>query len=552
MLIALSIIQLIYGPTISGQPASVKKAGRSIFTITTFKADGSLHRSGQGVFVGSKGEGMAMWHLFTGADRAVVVDAKGKKHDVEVMVGISELYDLCRFRVKDAAGMGLDLVEEDAPAKEVYMVGYDLKKAPVKKLMPMKSEKFMTTNNYYLFDDNDVSSNDLGKALLNERGRLLGIMQRHKNGGQAFSADARLTGTFKLSGLSLNDRTMRATGIRPALPDDEQQATLMLLLAAQQADSTRYEAYVHDFIAQFPTTTDGYQALASLYIKRGELDKADQTFEQEIKNATKKDVAYHDYAQAIYSTAAYGEDSVFTKWNLQRALELSREADKINPRPAYKHLQAKIIYSRRDYKKALEMFSELQNTDLGKNGEIYYEAALCKQMLNMPSEEVVGLLDKAATVQKGALAAPYILARGRYYDNIGAYRKAFADYLTYDTLVNNRGSHEFYYTKFLCEKKIRQYQLALNDIAHAIMLNQMEPTYYAEMANLQLQLKLTEDAIKTSNLGLSIAQEYSDLYIIKGIAQCENKDKAEGLSTLRKALELGDKRAEGLIKKYSK
>ena len=58
-----------------------------------------------------------------------------------------------------------------------------------------------------------------------------------------------------------------------------------------------------------------------------------------------------------------------------------------------------------------------------------------------------------------------------------------------------RGSHEFYYLKFKCESKIRQYKQALNDIAHAIVLNQKEPTYYAEMASLQLKVNQLEDAI---------------------------------------------------------
>jgi hypothetical protein len=42
------------------------------------------------------------------------------------------------------------------------------------------------------------------------------------------------------------------------------------------------------------------------------------------------------------------------------------------------------------------------------------------------------------------------------------------------------------------------------------------------------------------------------LYIIKGIALCESKKREDGIAALRKAQELNDSRAEGLIKKYSK
>lgn len=100
--------------------------------------------------------------------------------------------------------------------------------------------------------------------------------------------------------------------------------------------------------------------------------------------------------------------------------------------------------------------------------------------------------------------------------------------------------------------KIRQYQLALNDIAHAIVLNRAEPTYYAEMASLQLRVNKPEDAIKTCDIALAFTQEYADLYIIKGIALCETKQTAEGLQTLQKAQDLGDSRAVDLINKYKK
>jgi tetratricopeptide (TPR) repeat protein len=120
--------------------------------------------------------------------------------------------------------------------------------------------------------------------------------------------------------------------------------------------------------------------------------------------------------------------------------------------------------------------------------------------------------------------------------------------------MNYNASADFYYTKYKCEMKIRQYQPALNDIAHAIVLTRTEPVYYAEMASLQLRVNKLEDAVKTCDLALTIkgADQISDLFIIKGIALCELKKTTEGLEALKKAQELGDNRAEGLIKKYGK
>ena len=40
------------------QPAVVKNATKSVFSLTTFRADGSLLASSHGVFVGNEGEGL--------------------------------------------------------------------------------------------------------------------------------------------------------------------------------------------------------------------------------------------------------------------------------------------------------------------------------------------------------------------------------------------------------------------------------------------------------------------------------------------------------------
>ncbi len=534
------------------QPAPVKKAAASVFSLTTFDKRGDILGTTHGVFVGKDGEALAMWKPFLGADRAVAVDARGNQHEVDVMMGISELYDVCLFRVKGAVPASLELTAEGTPATTTYTVGYDLKKPAVKKLTPVRTEKFMEVNNYYVFRDEDVSGNDLGCPVVNEQGLLLGIMQRPADGGQAFSTDARIIRSFSVNGLSLNDRTFRATGIRTALPADQQQAALTLMLARQQGDSLRLERYVDDYIAAFPTATEGYTALAETRMGQGRLAEADEALQREVKRAAKKDEALYDYARLVYQATVFKVDTTYAAWNLPKALDLSEQAYKANPLPIYKHQQAQIVYAQGDYQRALAMFTDLQKTELGKNGEVYYEAAQCKTKLKAPQAEVLQLLDSAVAVQGGVISAPYVLARGRLYDVAGEYRKAYMDYLQYDTLMHLNASADFYYLRFQCGMKIRQYQMALNDIAHAIVLNRNEPTYYAEMASLQLRVNQLDDAVKTCDIAMRLAPDYADLYIIKGVAACEAGKLGDGLAALRKAQELGDERAEKLIEKYQK
>lgn len=559
IIIRLYLLFLMIGAMVPGtspaQTPAVRKAAQSVLSLTTFNKDGTIHSSSHAVLTGNTGEAVAMWHDFTGADRAIVIDAKGKQYDVDVMLGISENYDLCRFRLKgySNAGASLPLVAVDSQPTAMYIVGYDLKSPSINTVKPQRTEKFMTNLNYYVFNDNDVSGSQLGCPLVNSQGQLLAIIQRPETGGQAFAADTRLTNDFKLTGLSINDNTFRATGIRTALPSDKEQAVVMLMLAVNQ-DSAKYEAYIDDFIRLFPTATEGYNARANRLMAAGRLTDADNMLQDEVKHAAQKDVAYSNYAAMVYRATVYRVDTTFTKWSLDRAVGLVKEAEKINPQPNYRQLEGQIRYAQGKYKEALDIFMALQQTALRKNGEIFLEAAQCKTMLKAPKAEIMALLDSAVCVQRGVASAPYVLARGRAYDSDGEYHKAFRDYLVYDSLMSGRGSDDFYYIKYKCEVNIRQYQIALNDIAHAIVLNPREPVYYAEMASLQLRVNQPDKAVQTCNLALRLpdADSLSDLYIIKGVALCETGKKEEGLDCLRTANEKGDSRAQKLIDKYNK
>ena len=162
----------------------------------------------------------------------------------------------------------------------------------------------------------------------------------------------------------------------------------------------------------------------------------------------------------------------------------------------------------------------------------------------------LGIYSDAAQLTCGGCTASY----GFEEQDARTFASWGVDYLKYDSLMNFNATADFYYMKFKCEMKIRQYQPALNDIAHAIVLTRTEPLYYAEMASLQLRVNRLEDAVKTCDMALNIkgADKVSDFFVIKGIALCELKQKEAGLEALRKAQELADERAEGLIKKYSK
>ena len=61
------ITTLIYMLTLVVAFAQNQKAEKAVFTLTTFKADGTILASTNGVFVGSQGDAVSAWTPFIGA-----------------------------------------------------------------------------------------------------------------------------------------------------------------------------------------------------------------------------------------------------------------------------------------------------------------------------------------------------------------------------------------------------------------------------------------------------------------------------------------------------
>ena len=93
------IIGVLLTATASSQPSWTKKAAKSVFTLKTFSADGTLIGSTNGFFTGEDGEAVSSFSPFKGASSAVVIDAQGKELPVACMLGANETYDVAKFRV---------------------------------------------------------------------------------------------------------------------------------------------------------------------------------------------------------------------------------------------------------------------------------------------------------------------------------------------------------------------------------------------------------------------------------------------------------------------
>ena len=536
---------------VHGQSKQVKKAAASIFRLTTFKTDGTLLASTNGVFINDNGEAISAFYPFVGADSAVVIDTNGNALSVDVIIGANELYDVCKFKVN---GKTTPIKIASTPSmngEKVWMLGYSIKNQDAKQVPIQKTELFMDKYTYYIFSS-ETPENMEGCPFVNAKGELIGILQHANHSEGTHAVDAHFMKDMQINnGLSLADPVLRQTTIRTQLPAKEEDALVTLMMASEQ-NKKNYLKYIQDFKRSFPHAVDGYAAQARQYANKKEFAKAASEMETAIQNVHKKDAAHAEYAKIIFHQQLFQPDSTYLAWSLDKALAEAQKAYEINPLPAYQHQQAQIIYSKGNYQKAYDMFLALTKTNL-RSGELFYEAAQAKAQLKANQAEILSLLDSAVAACPQPLtpiAAPFVLARGAAYDQAGDYKKAIMDYNRYDTLMLGRANHEFYYTRFNCNVKLRRYQQALNDIAHAAVLNRQEPTYLAEMASLQLKVNYIDDALKTAELCIGIAPNYPDIYLIKGLALIQKKQKKLGIEAFEKAKQLGDKRAQDYIDKY--
>lgn len=536
---------------VHGQSKQVKKAAASIFSLTTFKTDGTLLASTNGVFISDNGEAISAFYPFVGADSAVVIDTNGNALPVDVIIGANELYDVCKFKVN---GKTTPIKIASTPSNDgekVWMLGYSIKNQDAKQVPIQKTELFMDKYTYYIFSS-ETPENMEGCPFVNAKGELIGILQHANHSEGTHAVDAHFMKDMQINnGLSLADPVLRQTTIRTQLPAKEEDALVTLMMASEQ-NKKNYLKYIQDFKRSFPHAVDGYAAQARQYANKKEFAKAATEMETAIQNVHKKDAAHAEYAKIIFHQQLFQPDSTYLAWSLDKAFAEAQKAYEINPLPAYQHQQAQIIYSKGNYQKAYDMFIALTKTNL-RSGELFYEAAQAKAQLKANQAEILSLLDSAVAACPQPLtpiAAPFVLARGAAYDQAGDYKKAIMDYNRYDTLMLGRANHEFYYTRFNCNVKLRRYQQALNDIAHAAVLNRQEPTYLAEMASLQLKVNYIDDALKTAELCIGIAPNYPDIYLIKGLALIQKKQKKLGIEAFEKAKQLGDKRAQEYIDKY--
>ena len=237
--------------------------------------------------------------------------------------------------------------------------------------------------------------------------------------GISYAVDARFAADLKISGLSINDPTLKQTNIAIALPDKLEEAILTLFLASSSLKENKYVSMLERFIQKFPNEADGYIYRARYQVAKGMFSKADEDMQKAVKVAEKKDDAHYQYAELIYQKELYQNDKPFDAWTLDKAFSESQEAYQTNPMPIYLQQQAQIRYAQGQYADAYQLYDQLTHSDL-RSADIFFAASQCKAQLG-ESDQQLALLDSAVAQFSRPYvitAAPYLLARAQaLYNN---------------------------------------------------------------------------------------------------------------------------------------
>lgn len=547
-----------------------KKAYKAVLNVITYKADGSVLRSGYGFYISEDGTGVAPYSLFEDAARAEVFDFAGKRSAVTRILGANSTYDLVTFQTAaEKKCEYFDPAQTATPAvgATLYLRKYTTdKKDPTAKANVTKADAYGKYKYYHISAENTAPN--MGCPLFNEDGALVGIVQPNveDSATEACAIDARFVPTLSISATSALNSDLRAIHIPKALPSNAKDALTYIYILGN-ADSTELATALNDFIATFPEKVEGYVQRATFFANHRLYDQCEADFAEaltraEAEDATMKaDEVHNEFSKIIFQKAVYSPQPPYKDWTLDRALAEAEQAFSLNPSPNYLLQQGRCLFSKKDFQKAYEKFYQICSSpqfDAGwsptAQAETWYYAAQSLELAGGDSLQVLAMMDSVINNLPTPLTpatAQYLLERARRLEKAGQYRKAVFDYNQYETVVGPKNLNAyFYFIREQAELKAHMYQQALDDIRTAAILSPEDPNYKIEEALILLQTGLYKEAIAACKKLLQTVPENPDCYKIIGIANGELGNKQEALSALNKAKSLGDPTVDQFLEKY--
>ena len=545
-------------------PKTLKQVKKAVYTLQTYDAEGNVLSTGNGFFANEAGDFITSYALLPNCAKAVVVDSKGKTHDVVKVLGANETYDIVRLQtapIKKLVSTPIDTTST-MEHTSLFLPAIGKEKKVYDTWIPVLSTEQAAGNyNYYtLHHAGNLALSH--RPLLDATGNVVAIVQPSvETDTVLYALDIRYALDLAVKALSVNDRSYRALPLRKALPRDIDQALVSLFLVSDQDDAALRSEVIDEFILSFPDSHEGYLSRAAHHIALKSdsayaLAEADHAMALE-HAADKADEVHFQIAKQMLSVAL---DTLqqYKDWNYERVLAEIDKARAINPLPIYTQQQGDIYITLKDYTSAYEKYMEVNRSDIGSPDTWLRTAYIIEQRAGEGDVELaIALLDSAvnkATInsQLSTLnqASPYVLERALLKARHGLHRPAVADYNLYEELVGTINTDRFYYLREQSEAAGRMFQQALDDIDRAIALAPRQPVYLLEKASLLVRVAHYAEALPILEVLTEAFPDDVDCNRLLGFCYILLGDKSRGIPYLEKAVTLGDGGASALLERY--
>ena len=543
-------------------PKTLKQVKKTVYTLQTYDAEGNVLSTGNGFFA-NDGDFITSYALLPNCAKAVVVDHKGKTHEVVKVLGANETYDIVRLQtapIKKLVSTPIDTTST-MEHTSLFLPAIGKEKKVYDKWIPVLSTE-QAAGNYHYFTLHHAGSPALShRPLLDATGNVVAIVQPSvETDTVLYALDIRYALDLAVKALSVNDRSYRALPLRKALPADIDQALVSLFLVSDQDDAALRSEVIDEFISSFPESHEGYLSRAAYHIALKSdsayaLAEADHTIALE-RAADKADEVHFQIAKQMLLVAL---DTLqqYKDWNYERVLAEIDKARAINPLPIYTQQQGDIYITMKDYTAAYEKYMEVNRSDIGSPDTWLRTAYIIEQRAGEGDVELaIALIDSAVvkgqqtTDNRQQTTAPYVLERALLKARHGLHRPAVADYNLYEELVGTINTDRFYYLREQSEAAGRMFQQALDDIDRAIALAPRQPVYLLEKASLNVRVARYAEALPILEVLIAAFPDDMDCNRLLGFCYIQLGDKQRGIPYLEKAATMGDNNATTLLERY--
>lgn len=553
----LSVVCLLFCIVFANAQKWMNKARKAVFTVIVYDKDNKILNNGNGFFINGDGTAISDFTLFKGAYSAAIVDERGKKYPVDLILGASDLYDIVKFHVDMSGGKttALDLAQTPAKSGEkVYLMPYSTQNSTVctsgtvTEVSPVDS-----IYSYYTFS---LSPNpkQVSCPVMNEEGEVIAMMQQFKDtkAGTCYGLDPRYAAKLVVSPLSVNDFNLNAIHIRKALPAKPEEAEVYIMMKQSSVSNEEYGNLLDQFIAAFPDNAGGYLRRATFYLNDGKYPACEADLKKYLELSPNKDDAHYNIGRLIYNKSIYREKETYKDWNLDKALAETDAAYKIKPNPLYLVQKGDILFAQKKYREAYGNFIAVTKTPLRSPAQ-FFSASRCLQFAGDSISAIMALQDSAVNCFKKPYpndAAPYVFNRAEMRASIGQYRPAVEDYNDFEHIVAGNVTDEFYYKRASAEMNCNMYQQALDDITNAIRKQPDIAAYHTMQASIYIIAKDLDNALSAAQKAVALDSKNGEAYRYLGYCQAMKGQKQEALKNLTKAKELNDPVAGNIIQKY--